>query len=146
MKRNSFNILLIEDNLGDVRLTREALKETNLPVNLSTVLDGSEAMNYLLKTKGYEDAVTPDLILLDLNLPKKDGREVLKAIKTNTSLLSIPVVVLTTSNAEKDIKECYQLHANCIMNKPVDFDDFFKAIKNVVEFWSNQPIISMANR
>lgn len=143
MKRNSFNILLIEDNLGDVRLTKEALKETKLPVNLSTVIDGSEALNYLLKIKGYEDAVTPDLILLDLNLPKKDGREVLKAIKTNTNLLSIPVVVLTTSNAEKDIKECYELHANCIMNKPVDFDDFFKAIKNVVEFWSNLPIVSM---
>ena len=139
MKRNSLNILLIEDNLGDIRLTKEALKETNLSINLSTVIDGSEAMNYLLKTKEYENAATPDLIFLDLNLPKKNGREVLKDIKTNAKLQSIPVVVLSTSNAEKDIQECQQLQADQFINKPVDFDEFFKTIKNVIECWFDSP-------
>lgn len=134
-RRKPFSILLIEDNPGDVRLTKEAFKEGNISMDLSVVMDGVEAIQYLRKQGPFEDVRTPDLILLDLNLPKKDGREVLKDIKVDEDLRRIPVVVLTTSNAETDILKSYNLYANCYINKPVDFDSFFKVIKRIEEFW-----------
>ncbi len=134
-KEKLVKILLIEDNPGDVRLTQEAFKEGKLPVTLDVVMDGVEAINYLRKKEQFNTASTPDLILLDLNLPKKDGREVLAEIKSDKDLKIIPVVVLTTSNAESDILQSYNLHANCYINKPVDFDRFFEVIKQIEEFW-----------
>lgn len=130
-----FNILLIEDNPGDVRLTQEAFKEGKKKVNLEVVMDGVEAIKYLRKQEQYAEVPIPDLILLDLNLPKWDGREVLKEIKTDKELKRIPVVVLTTSNAEQDIIKSYDLHANCYINKPVDFDNFFEIIQKIEDFW-----------
>ncbi len=134
-RRKPFNLLLIEDNPGDVRLTKEAFKEGNISIDLSVVMDGVEAIQYLRKQAPFEEVETPDLILLDLNLPKKDGREVLKDIKEDPVLRRIPVVVLTTSNAESDILKSYNLYANCYINKPVDFDSFFNVIKRIEEFW-----------
>ena len=141
-KTRPVNVLLIEDNPGDVRLTKEAFKEGNMSVNLSVVMDGVEATKYLAKEGQYENATTPDLILLDLNLPKKDGREVLQEIKTDPNLLRIPVVILTTSNAEQDILHSYNLHANCYINKPVDFDKFFDVIEKIEEFWLSTAILA----
>ncbi len=141
-KTRPVNVLLIEDNPGDVRLTKEAFKDGKMSVNLSVVMDGVEATKYLMKEEKYVDAVTPDLILLDLNLPKKDGREVLQEIKTNPDLLRIPVVILTTSNAEQDILHSYNLHANCYINKPVDFDKFFDVIEKIEEFWLSTAILA----
>jgi len=141
-KTRPVNVLLIEDNPGDVRLTKEAFKEGNMSVNLSVVMDGVEATKYLTGDEKYADAVMPDLILLDLNLPKKDGREVLQEIKTNPKLLRIPVVILTTSNAEQDILHSYNLHANCYINKPVDFDKFFDVIQKIEEFWLSTAILA----
>lgn len=139
------NILLIEDNPGDVRLTQEAFKEAfqerRVVVNLSVTMDGVEAMNFLYKKGQYADSKMPDLILLDLNLPKKDGREVLQEIKTNDDLKHIPVVILTTSNAEQDIRKTYSLHANCYINKPVDFENFFDVIEKIEEFWLSTVIL-----
>ena len=134
-KTRPVNILLIEDNPGDVRLTQEAFKEGRLAVNLSVVMDGVEAINFLRKQESHTDAISPDLILLDLNLPKKDGREVLAEIKSDIDLKRIPVVVLTTSNAEQDILKTYNLHANCYINKPVDFEKFFDVIQKIEDFW-----------
>ena len=131
----SFNILLIEDNPGDVRLTQEAFKEGKRKINLEVVMDGVEAIKYLRQQDEHANAPMPDLILLDLNLPKWDGREVLKEIKTDKLLKRIPVVVLTTSNAEQDIINSYDLHANCYINKPVDFDNFFEIIQKIEDFW-----------
>lgn len=130
-----FNILLIEDNPGDVRLTQEAFKEGRKKVNLEVVMDGVEAIKYLKQEGKYKDKATPDLVLLDLNLPKWDGREVLREIKTDPTLRRIPVVVLTTSNAEQDIINSYDLHANCFINKPVDFDNFFDIVQKIEDFW-----------
>lgn len=141
-KTRPVNVLLIEDNPGDVRLTKEAFKEGNMSVNLSVVMDGVEATKYLNKVEKYTEAVTPDLILLDLNLPKKDGREVLQEIKTTPNLLRIPVVILTTSNAEQDILHSYNLHANCYINKPVDFDKFFDVIQKIEDFWLSTAILA----
>lgn len=135
------NILLIEDNPGDVRLAKEAFKEGNLEVQLDVVMDGMEALQYLRQTAPFEASTRPDLILLDLNLPKKDGREVLGEIKEDPSLKSIPVVILTTSNAEQDILHSYNLHVNCYINKPVDFDRFFDIIKKIEDFWLNTAIL-----
>jgi len=140
-KKEQINILLIEDNPGDVRLTQEAFKEGNLNVNLEIAIDGVEALNFLNKEKGYENAVRPDLILLDLNLPKRDGREVLAEIKVNDNLKKIPVVILTTSDAEQDVLKSYNLHANCYINKPVDFDKFFKVIRQIEQFWLEMVIL-----
>lgn len=134
-KNRPINILLIEDNPGDVRLTQEAFREGKISVNLSVVMDGVEAINYLRKEEPYQNTVNPDLILLDLNLPKKDGREVLEEVKSDLLLKRIPVVVLTTSNSEQDIMRSYSLHANCYINKPVDFDQFFDVIKKIEDFW-----------
>lgn len=140
-KSRPVNILLIEDNPGDVRLTQEAFKEGNMDVNLELVMDGVETIKYLRKESPYENTVIPDLILLDLNLPKKDGREVLEYIKSDPNLKRIPVVVLTTSNAEQDIIKSYNLHVNCYINKPVDFDKFFDIIQRIEEFWLRTAIL-----
>jgi two-component system, chemotaxis family, response regulator Rcp1 len=128
-------ILLVEDNIGDIRLTQEALKESNLLVNLRIVRDGLEAMAFLHGEGNYLKAPNPDLILLDLNLPRKDGREVLQEIKSDADLKRIPVVVLTTSEAESDILATYGCHANCYITKPVDMDQFIKIVKMLEEFW-----------
>lgn len=135
------NVLLVEDNPGDVRLTQEAFKEAKISIKLDVTMDGAEAIKFLRKDGEYSDAVTPDLILLDLNLPKKDGREVLKEIKTDDLLKRIPVVVLTTSNAEQDIMKSYNLHVNCYINKPVDFEKFFDIIQKIEEFWLTTAIL-----
>src|SRR5690349_13942182 len=118
-------ILLVEDNPGDVRLTREVLKDSRLHHELHVVPDGEAAVSFLKRLAPYQDVIRPDLILLDLNLPKKDGRQVLEEIKADVSLRSIPVVVLTTSHAEQDILTAYSLHANCYIQKPVDLDQFW---------------------
>ena len=129
------SILLVEDNPGDVRLTQEALKESKVLNNLSVVADGVEAMAYLRREREYAAAILPDLILLDLNLPKKDGREVLEEIKSDPALRCIPVVILTTSTAEQDILRSYDLHANCYVTKPVDLEQFIKVVQTIEEFW-----------
>ena len=128
-------ILMIEDNPGDVRLTVEALKDTKLNNNLSVVENGVEALSYLRREGDYADAPRPDLILLDLNLPRKDGREVLEEIKQDEDLGRIPVVVLTTSQAEEDILKTYDLHANCFISKPVDLEQFTQVIQSIEVFW-----------
>lgn len=128
-------ILLVEDNPGDVRLTIEAFREGKVINSLHVVADGVEAVAYLRRQGRYTDAVRPDLILLDLNLPKKDGREVLADIKEDPELRRIPVVVLTTSRAEEDIVRSYNLHANCYIVKPVDLEQFINVIKTIDDFW-----------
>lgn len=130
-----FDILLVEDNAGDIRLTQEALKEGAVPHILNVVTDGDEALKYLFKEPPYTQATSPDLILLDLNLPKKDGREVLARVKAYPELRRIPVLVLTTSNADSDIMKAYDLHANCYITKPVDFNSFIEVIKAIEKFW-----------
>lgn len=128
-------ILLVEDNPGDSRLTRETLKETKIINKLCVVEDGEKALAYLRRQGPYASAPRPDLILLDLNLPKIGGREVLAAIKSDPKLSAIPVVVLTTSKAEEDIVKSYELHANCYISKPVDLDGFVKVVKSIEDFW-----------
>jgi chemotaxis family two-component system response regulator Rcp1 len=128
-------ILLVEDNPGDERLTREALKEGKVYSNLHWVKDGVEAMEFLRRSGKFSDAPRPDIILLDLNLPKKDGREVLQDIKADTELKRIPVVVLTTSKAEEDVLRTYNLHANCYVTKPVDLEKFIVVVKSIDVFW-----------
>ena len=136
VERNGpIEILLVEDNPGDVRLTREALKEGKVYSNLHTGQDGVEAMEFLRKQGRYKDVPRPDIILLDLNLPKKDGREVLEEIKTDSDLKRIPVVVLTTSKAEEDVLRTYNLHANCYVTKPVDLEKFMIVVKTIDVFW-----------
>jgi chemotaxis family two-component system response regulator Rcp1 len=130
-------ILLVEDNPGDARLTIEALKEGRVLNHVSVVGDGEEALLFLRKEGQYSKAPRPDLILLDLNMPKKDGREVLAEIKADPKLKRIPVVVLTTSKADEDILQTYNLHANCYISKPVDLDQFLKIIKTIESFWLN---------
>ncbi len=128
-------VLLVEDNPGDVRLTMEALKEAKMHNRVNVVQDGMEAMDFLRKQGKFADATRPDLILLDLNLPRKNGREVLAEIKADESLKCIPVVVLTTSEAEQDILKAYKLHANCYVTKPVDLDQFIKVVQSIENFW-----------
>ncbi len=128
-------ILLVEDNPGDVRLTQEALKEYKMFSSLHVVTDGEEAMAFLRKEEKYKDVPRPDLILLDLNLPKKSGREVLAEIKADEKLRTIPVVVLTTSQSEDDISKAYNLNANCFISKPVDLDQFMKVVQSIETFW-----------
>jgi two-component system, chemotaxis family, response regulator Rcp1 len=132
---NPVEILLVEDNPGDVDLTREALGECKIRNELQVVNNGEEAMDYLRHLGKYADAVKPDLILLDLNLPKKDGREVLAEIKSDENLKRIPVVILTTSKSEEDILKTYNLHANCFITKPIDFAQFIKVVKSIEDFW-----------
>jgi len=128
-------ILLVEDNPMDALITREALKEARVGNRLSVVEDGEEAMDFLRREGDFSDAPLPDLILLDLNLPTKDGREVPKEIKENPSLKHIPIVILTTSRAEEDILKSYQLHANCFITKPVDLEQFTSVIRSIEGFW-----------
>ncbi len=129
------DILLVEDNPGDVRLTKEALKEGKVANRIHVVVDGVEAMDFLHRAGKHASAPMPDLILLDLNLPKKNGREVLAEIKMDERLKHIPIVVLTTSQAEKDIVLTYNLHSNCYITKPVDFDQFIQVVKSIENFW-----------
>jgi CheY-like chemotaxis protein len=128
-------VLLVEDNPGDINLTRLALADREINVNLSVVTDGVEAMNFLHRQGEYHQAIHPDLILLDWNLPRKDGREVLIEIKADERFQRIPIVVLTTSAAEEDILKAYNLHANCYITKPVDFNEFVQIIKSIENFW-----------
>jgi two-component system, chemotaxis family, response regulator Rcp1 len=128
-------ILLVEDNLGDVRLTIEALKEGKVRNNLTVARDGIEALDILRRVGEHASAKRPDLILLDLNLPRKDGRELLADIKVDEALKRIPVVVLTTSKAEEDVLKTYNLHANCYITKPVDLDQFINVVKSIDDFW-----------
>ena len=135
LSRRMIEILLIEDNLADVRLTQEALKEGLVYHNLSVVSDGDQALDYLQRKPPYDSAKRPDIILLDLNLPRKGGREVLAEIKSDPSLRRIPVIVLTTSSTEDDINTSYDLHVNCYITKPVDMERFVTVIKAIYSFW-----------
>ena len=128
-------ILLVEDNPGDVRLTKEALKDAKVRNHLHVAMDGVEALAFLRKEGKFGAAVRPDLILLDLNLPKKNGREVLEEVKRDPALQHIPIVILTTSQAEQDVLESYRLRANAYVTKPVDLDQFLKVVGSIEEFW-----------
>jgi len=128
-------ILLIEDNPGDIRLAREALKESKVCNILHSVIDGVDAMEFLNRLGKYSSVTRPDLIILDLNLPRKDGRQVLQEIKTDNNLKLIPVVILTTSRSEEDIVKSYQLHANCFITKPMDIIQFIKIVQSIQDFW-----------
>jgi CheY-like chemotaxis protein len=128
-------ILLVEDSPSDTELTLEALREAKVRNHLSHVEDGVEAMRFLQRQGQYAHAPRPDLIMLDLNLPRKDGREVLAELKADEQLRTIPVVVLTTSRAEQDVLRAYHLHANCYINKPVDFDQFLEVVHSIESFW-----------
>ncbi len=128
-------ILLAEDNPDDIELTVEALKDSRVRNRLSVVKDGEEAISYLQAKGKYQNAIRPDLILLDLNMPKKNGRDVLREIKNDPKLKRIPVVILTTSQAEEDIAHTYDLHANCYITKPLDFNQFVRVVKSIEDFW-----------
>jgi len=132
---HAVDILLVEDNPGDVRLTREAMKEAHIAVNLMVANDGLEAMKMLRQEAPYASQPLPDLVLLDLNMPKMDGREVLRLIKSDDRIKHIPVVVLTTSAAEVDIAHAYDMHANCYITKPVELDQFMEIVKSIEGFW-----------
>ena len=129
------DILLVEDNPGDARLTQEAFRDSKVANNLHIVSDGALAMEFLRREGAYKNVPRPDIVLLDLNLPKKDGRQVLAEMKGDPDLQSIPTVVLTTSEAEQDILQSYQLHANCYLTKPVDLEKFLKIIRCIEDFW-----------
>jgi chemotaxis family two-component system response regulator Rcp1 len=129
------DILLVEDNEGDARLAKEALRDSKIRNTLHHVTDGEEAMAFLRKEGKYSKLPRPDLILLDLNLPKKDGRQVLAEIKGDENLRRIPVVILTVSSAEEDVLKAYNLHANCYITKPLDLDQFMKVVRSVEDFW-----------
>src|SRR6202161_2841765 len=131
----AIDVLLVEDSPGDVRLTREAFKDAKVHINLHVASDGAEAMDFLNREGKHSNVPRPDLILLDLNLPKKDGREVLEEIKQSPGLKSIPVVILTTSASDADILRSYRLHANCYITKPVDLRGFLTVVKSIDSFW-----------
>ena len=131
----SIEILLVEDNPGDARLTIEAMRDAKVNNRIHVVEDGVEALAFLRREGRYSEAPRPDLVLLDLNLPRKDGREVLAEVKADPALRRIPVVVLTTSRAEEDVLRAYDLHANCYVTKPVDLEQFMKVIRFIDEFW-----------
>ena len=137
-------ILLVEDNPADVRLTMEAMRESKMLSRVTVVSDGEQALDYLRRRGPYATATRPDLVLLDLNLPKKDGREVLQEIKAIEDLRRIPVVVLTTSKAEEDIYRTYDLHANCYITKPMDLDRFIEVVQQIEGFWLN--VVSLPDR
>jgi two-component system, chemotaxis family, response regulator Rcp1 len=128
-------ILLVEDNPADARLTAEALKQSKVVNNLHVVLDGEQAMSFLRRENGHVDAPTPDLILLDLNMPRKDGREVLQEIKSDDALKTIPVVIMTTSREEQDVMTSYSSHANCYIRKPLDVNGLFDVVSKIENFW-----------
>jgi chemotaxis family two-component system response regulator Rcp1 len=129
------NILLVEDNPGDVELTEDALRRSKVATKVSVVTDGEDAMDYLRQQSAYQEETMPDLVLLDLNLPRKDGMEVLREMKDDLNLRHIPVVVLTTSEAERDILASYELGANCFISKPVDLTEFRKVVESIDDFW-----------
>lgn len=137
MKNRVVEVLLVEDDEAEAELTREILEDESISIRLNTVENGVEAMAYLLKQGEYENAVLPDVILLDLNMPKKDGREVLKDLKTDENLKHIPVLVLTNSSSDKDILTAYYLGANCYLKKPIGLDDFSNLLKSIDDFWFN---------
>jgi len=129
------DILLVEDSPSDVLLTREALRDARIANDLSVARDGEEAMDYLRQEGAHADKPRPDIVILDLNLPRKDGREVLREIKSDESLRRIPVVVLTTSSSDSDIGDCYDSHANCFLTKPIDFEEFIDVVRSMEHFW-----------
>lgn len=132
---DDIRILLVEDNPGDVRLTQEALRGAKVANDLQVVGDGEAAIDYLRRRGRYVDAPRPDIVLLDLNLPRLDGREVLMDIKSDPDLAKIPIIILTSSTAERDIHSAYELHANCYISKPVDFTEFIEAVRSLEGFW-----------
>jgi CheY-like chemotaxis protein len=129
------DILLVEDSPSDVLLTREALRDARIANDLSVARDGEEAMDYLRQQGDHADKPRPDIVILDLNLPRKDGREVLREIKGDDNLRRIPVVVLTTSSSDRDIGDCYDAHANCFLTKPIDFEEFIDVVRSMEHFW-----------
>ncbi len=135
MRTKLAEILLVEDNPGDVELVHEALRSGKVLNRISVVTDGEAALAFLNRAPGFENAARPDLILLDLNIPKKDGFEVLREIKDHPSVSRVPVVILTSSQAERDILKSYNLHANCFISKPVDVDEFLAVVRSAGEFW-----------
>ena len=135
MVHKTVDVLLVEDSAADIDLVREAMEGGKLLINLNVVRNGEEAMDYLRCQGKFKNALRPDLILLDLNLPKKDGREVLREVKADSQLSMIPVVILTTSSADEDILHSYKLHANAYIAKPVDFESFIKIVNQLTEFW-----------
>ncbi len=134
-RSKAIDLLLVEDNPGDIRLTEEALRDAGMPVNLSVTMDGVEAVEFLHRRGKYKDAPRPDLILLDLNLPKKNGPEVLSDIKSDPDLKRIPVLVMTTSSEPGDIEKAYSLNANCYIKKPIQLDDFMNVVQSIENFW-----------
>ncbi len=147
---SSINILLIEDNPGDVELTTEALHSSKIRNQLQVVTDGEQALDYLFQRGLYTDSVLPNIIILDLNLPKVDGREVLAKIKSDEIRKSIPIIILSSSKLAKDIEETYELHANCFISKPVQLEGFMKVIQMIESFWTNivllPPSLSQTDR
>jgi len=135
LRGRQIEVLLVEDDPGDVLMTKEAFEDYKLRTQLHVVTDGAEAMDFLRRQGDHADAPRPDLVLLDLNLPRMDGREVLQAIKSDPDLASIPVVILTTSEAEEDVLRSYSLHANAYVTKPVDFDRFIQVVRQIDEFF-----------
>jgi CheY-like chemotaxis protein len=135
MNVQPIDILLVEDSPSDVLLTREALRDARIANDLSVARDGEEAMAYLRQEGEHAGKRRPDLVILDLNLPRKDGREVLRDIKGDESLRRIPVVVLTTSSSDRDIGDCYDSHANCFLTKPIDFEEFIDVVRSMEHFW-----------
>ncbi|MEO5337432.1 MAG: response regulator [Magnetospirillum sp. WYHS-4] len=141
---NSGVVLVVEDNLGDARLIRELLNSGDVQHQIHHVDDGVKAMDFLRRQGTFDASPRPDLVILDLNLPRKDGREVLAEVKGDPLLRTIPVVVLTTSEAEEDVRNCYELHANCFVTKPADFDDFNTVMRMIDEFWfgvAQRPVV-----
>ena len=134
---NPIHILLVEDNEGDILLTKEALNQIKFHTTISVAKDGKEAIRYMEKVAPYTNAIIPDIILLDINLPKMNGHEVLQNLKTNTQFSHIPVIMLTTSSAESDVLKSYKNYANCYITKPVEVDDFLNLIKTIENFWIN---------
>lgn len=137
MKGREIHILLVEDNEGDIVLAKEALKEARIRNKITVVTDGEQALQYLFRENGYHNASHPDLILLDVNLPKVNGMEVLEKIKSDPALKIIPVVMLTTSTSEKDVMHAYKNYVNCYINKPIDLEEFIRVIKTIESFWLN---------
>jgi chemotaxis family two-component system response regulator Rcp1 len=138
-------ILLVEDNEGDIELTREAFEEASFPNNLNIAMDGDIALDYLFKRNGNEDAITPDIVILDLNLPGTDGKDVLESIKGDMDLRRVPVIVLSSSKADKDIMDSYDLHANCYIVKPVTAIQFIDVVQHVEKFWIDIVHLSAAD-
>ena len=135
------NVLLVEDNEGDILLTREAFEESKVQADLSVVRNGQEALDFLFKRKDYEDAQKPDIILLDINIPIYNGHEVLQQIKTDEQLKTIPVIMLTTSNSQEDVKKSYEQHCNTYIVKPLDMEEFLEVILKIDQFWLQLSVI-----